>query len=152
MRCARRSSCPVSVALDLLGDRWTLLVVRDLLLFGKASFGEFLASGEGIATNILAERLKRLEHAGLVVRETQGRGIRACYAPTAKGIDLVPTLLELISWSGRHEKTAAPQAFLRRLRTERTAVEREIREQLRSRVPGTKGAAGRPRRATGSAP
>ncbi len=129
----RRSTCPLSVALDLLGDRWTLLVVRDLLFSGKTSFGEFLASGEGIATNILADRLKRLERAGLVVRGTPARGPRARYAPTAKAIDLVPTLLELIAWSGRHEKTAAPAAFLRRLRADRQAVEREVRASLRKR-------------------
>src|SRR5437762_13433383 len=64
-RRGRRSECPVAGALDLLGDRWTLLVVRDLL-FGKTRYGDFLASSEGIPTNILAERLKRLQEAGVV--------------------------------------------------------------------------------------
>jgi DNA-binding HxlR family transcriptional regulator len=143
MRSDRRSSCPISVALDLLGDRWTLLVVRDLLLFGKSTYGEFLASGEGIATNILAERLKRIEAAGLVVRQKTGRTTR--YAPTAKGIDLVPTLLELIAWSGRHEETAAPRAFLERLATERRAVEREIRARLGAKPPRAPGGTRSPR-------
>jgi DNA-binding HxlR family transcriptional regulator len=98
-----RSPCPISNALDLLGDRWTLLVIRDLLLFGKSQYGEFLESPEGIATNILADRLKRLERAGIVEkRALEDRPDRHRYVLTAKGRDLRPVLDELVRWAIDH--------------------------------------------------
>ena len=98
-----RSPCPIAGALDLLGDRWTLLVMRDLLLFGKRRFAEFLASPESISTNILAERLARLERCGLVERHRyQERPPRDEYHPTPSGRDLERVLRELIHWSQRH--------------------------------------------------
>jgi DNA-binding HxlR family transcriptional regulator len=100
---SRRSHCPIACALDLLGDRWTLVVVRDLLLLGKRRFTELLASGEGISTNILSERLERLEAAGLVVRRSyQLHPPRDEYHLTAKGRDLFPVLRELVRWGNRH--------------------------------------------------
>ncbi len=99
----RRSPCPIAGALDLLGDRWTLLVVRDLLFYDKRRFADFLGSPEGIATNILADRLERLEHAGLVVRRRyRDRPPREEYHPTARGRALAPVLRELIRWGQRH--------------------------------------------------
>ncbi|MFN0127790.1 MAG: winged helix-turn-helix transcriptional regulator [Verrucomicrobiales bacterium] len=94
----RRSPCPVACALDLLGDRWTLLVVRDLML-GRTRFKEFLGSPEGIPTNILAERLERLIAAGLVrkVPVPEG-GKRLAYALTDKGVALKPVLRALKEW------------------------------------------------------
>lgn len=102
LKSARRSACPVACALDLLGDRWTLLVVRDLAI-GKGRFGEFLESAEGIPTNILAERLERLESAGLVASATyQENPPRYAYALTAKGRDLLPVLGAVAQWGARH--------------------------------------------------
>jgi DNA-binding HxlR family transcriptional regulator len=105
-----RSICPVASALDLLGDKWTLLVVRDLLYFDRHRFGELLAGGEAIATNILAERLERLEAAGVVVRRRyQERPPRDEYHLTAKGRALRPVLLEMVRWGSRHiEGTMQP--------------------------------------------
>src|SRR5438270_4073320 len=98
-----RSPCPVAGALDLLGDRWTLLVVRDLLFYRKRRFAEFLASPEGIATNILADRLGRLEHAGLVTRHRyQARPVREEYRLTTRGRALAAALRELIRWGQKH--------------------------------------------------
>jgi|SRR5579864_506742 len=98
-----RSPCPLGGALDLLGDRWTLLVIRDLLFFDKHRFAEFLASPEGISTNILAERLERLEQCGLVERRRYlERPMREEYTLTARGQDLRPVLRELIRWGKRH--------------------------------------------------
>ena len=98
-----RSACPIAGALDLLGDRWTLLVVRDLLLYDKRRFAEFLSSPEGIATNILADRLDRLERCGLVERRVDpNRRTRVEYHPTARGWDLASVLRELIRWGQRH--------------------------------------------------
>jgi len=93
----RRSGCPVSISLELLGDRWSLLVVRDLMVRGLRTFKDFQESGEGIATNVLADRLQKLEAAGIIAAEadeTDGR--RVNYRLTEKGIDLAPVLLELL--------------------------------------------------------
>ena len=90
-------------ALDVLGDRWTLLVMRDLLLYEKKRFADFLASPEGIATNILADRLERLEQYGLIERRRyQERPRRDEYEVTARGADLAPVLRELIRWGQHH--------------------------------------------------
>jgi DNA-binding HxlR family transcriptional regulator len=103
MQAPLRSPCPIAGALDLIGDRWTLLVVRDLLFYGKRRFADFLSSPEGIATNILADRLERLERSGLVRRRRyREHPPREEYHPTARGRDLVPVLRELIHWGQRH--------------------------------------------------
>ena len=99
---AGRSPCPVACSLDLFGDKWTLLVVRDLLL-GKTTYSEFQKSPEGIPTNILAERLKRLQAAGVVEKsQYQERPVRYAYQLTAKGSDLQPVLLAMIDWGNKH--------------------------------------------------
>lgn len=98
-----RSDCPIANALDLLGDKWTLLVVRDLLFGGKRRFGEFLASPEGIPTNILTERLRRLEDHGIVVKVPYpSRPQRYEYRLTTKGTDLLPILSAMSAWANRH--------------------------------------------------
>jgi DNA-binding HxlR family transcriptional regulator len=98
-----RSRCPIGGALDLLGDRWTLLVMRDMLFYEKRRFADFLASPEHVATNILADRLERLEQCGLIRRRVyRERPRREEYVPTASGRDLVPVLRELIRWGKRH--------------------------------------------------
>jgi DNA-binding HxlR family transcriptional regulator len=108
-RPAPRSGCPISNALDLLGDRWTLLVIRDLLFAGKRRFGEFLNSPESIPTNILSDRLRRLEEGGVVVKVPyQLRPARYEYQLTAKGMDLFPVLRALVEWATRHLSAVAP--------------------------------------------
>jgi DNA-binding HxlR family transcriptional regulator len=98
-----RSRCPIAGALDLLGDRWTLLVVRDLVFYGKTRFADFLASPEGISTNILADRLDRLERRGLVERRRyQEHPPRDEYHPTARCRALRPVMRALIRWGQRH--------------------------------------------------
>jgi DNA-binding HxlR family transcriptional regulator len=99
----QRSQCPIAAALDLLGDKWTLLVVRDLLLFGKKRFGELLASPEKIPTNILTDRLRRLEDAGLVTKVPYLQSPpRYEYRLTSRGTDVFPVLRALIEWGNRH--------------------------------------------------
>ena len=104
----RRSPCPVSCTLDLIGDKWTLLVVRDLLL-GKTQFREFAQSPEGIATNILTDRLERLVTHGLVERrESETSARRPTYHLTKKGRTLEPLVRELKRWGlAQIEGTAA---------------------------------------------
>ena len=100
---ALRSPCPIAGALDIMGDTWTLLVIRDLLFYDKHRFAEFLDSPERISTNILSERLRRLEQCGLVERRVyQERPRRDEYYLTARGHDLLPVLRELIQWGKAH--------------------------------------------------
>ncbi len=99
----KRSPCPIANTLDLVGDKWTLLIVRDLLFFGKRQYRELAASPETIPSNILADRLKRLERAGLVARTPyQERPVRYAYTLTPTGADLKAVLLALIEWGNRH--------------------------------------------------
>lgn len=98
-----RSTCPIANVLDIVGDKWTLLVVRDLLLAGKHRYGEFQSSPEAIPTNILAERLKRLEASGLVKKEFyQDNPPRAEYYLTRKGADLGPILQAMGQWGKQY--------------------------------------------------
>jgi len=98
----QRSRCPVSCILEIVGDKWTLLVVRDLF-FDNHTFKELLSSPEKIPTNILADRLKRLEHSGLVRRELyQERPSRYAYYLTEKGLDLEPVMRSLMVWSNKY--------------------------------------------------
>ena len=127
-----RSHCPINFVLEAFGDRWTLLVVRDLLFHGKRTYGEFLASDEGISTSVLAERLRRLEEEGVVERRTDPtHGSRILYEPTPKGRDLVPIFLEMTRWSGRHDAhTNAPRALLRAIDADRDALVAAILAKL----------------------
>jgi DNA-binding HxlR family transcriptional regulator len=97
-----RSDCPIASTLDLVGDKWSLLVVRDLL-HGKQTYGELVESPEGIPTNILADRLRRLEAAGVIARSAyQARPVRYAYMLTEKGRELGAILLALVQWGKRH--------------------------------------------------
>lgn len=97
-----RSTCAIANTLDIVGDKWSLLVIRDLL-HGKQTYGELLDSPEGIPTNLLADRLKRLEEAGIVTRSVyQERPVRYAYALTPKGADLGQVLLALVRWGRKH--------------------------------------------------
>lgn len=98
----RRSRCAVANTLDIIGDKWSLLVVRDLL-HGKKTYGELLASPEGIPTNILADRLKRLENAGVIASTAyQERPVRYAYSLTPKGVELGEVLLAIVRWGKKH--------------------------------------------------
>lgn len=127
----RRSDCPVSVALDLLGDKWSLLIIRDMILFDKHYFGEFVAAAESISTNLLTDRLRRLERVGIVTRSIDpSNAAKVRYSLTPMGIDLLPMMLQLIVWGGKHFQTAAPASFLKRLQSNPKAVEAEFRKKL----------------------
>ena len=108
--CLKRSSCPLTNTLDLIGDKWTLLIIRDILFLKKKSFNEFLESSEGIATNILTERLKRLEEGGIILkRPYQKTPVRYEYLLTRRGEELRPLLMEMMRWGNAHiEGTIVP--------------------------------------------
>ena len=100
---ADRSECPIAWALDVIGDRWTLLVIRDLMFMGKRQFGQFLESGERMPTNILADRLRRLASCGLISKTPyQTNPVRYQYELTEKGAGLRSTMETLGEWASGH--------------------------------------------------
>lgn len=132
----RRSGCPVSVSLDVFGDRWSLLIVRDLMVRGYRTYREFLHAGEGISTNILADRLRRLEASGILTTEpVTGDGRSAHYRLTPKGISLAPVLLELLIWAANHEDTAAPCSFILKMEQSRGMILAETFRRWEQRDP-----------------
>jgi DNA-binding HxlR family transcriptional regulator len=129
-----RSGCPVSISLERFGDRWSLLVIRDLMVRGFRTFKEFQESGEGIATNILADRLHKLEAAGIITAEVERTdGRRVNYRLTEKGIDLAPVMLELLIWAARHEDTGLSCALIGNMEKNREQVIAEVRRRWRTR-------------------
>lgn len=130
----RRSGCPISIALETLGDAWSLLIVRDLMFKERQTYNEFLQGDEGIASNILADRLRKLKAAGIVEKRRDAADARRfVYRLSAKGIDLAPVLVELVIWSARHEQTDAPAGAVRAMRTDRDAFIAGVRERWRAR-------------------
>jgi len=131
----RRSECPLNASVEMLGDRWSLLIVRDMMLRGFQTYKEFMECYEGIATNILADRLRKLVEYGIVATEpdpTDGR--KVLYVLTAKGIDLAPVLTEMVLWAAGHEKTGN-QALVRMMREDKEKFLVGIRQRWSNRRP-----------------
>jgi DNA-binding HxlR family transcriptional regulator len=125
----RRSGCPLNASVEMLGDRWSLLILRDMMLRGYQTFHEFLHADEKIATNILTDRLRRLESYGMIERHrdsTDGR--KMIYTLTAKGIDLAPVLTEMVLWAARHEETGN-QALVREMRADKDQLLASVRRR-----------------------
>lgn len=114
MKRTAKSHCPVNYALEVVGDNWSLLIVRDIVFWGKKTYGEFLRSSEAIATNILTNRLNHLVGQGILLRSPHPSDKRKdVYRLTEKGLDLIPIVLELSGWSARYDpQTAAYQKFV----------------------------------------
>ena len=127
--------CPIDYALEVFGDRWTLLILRDLLLVGKRHYHELLASREGISTNILAARIRKLEAYGLLERRRSSSDRRELiYQPTDRAIDLMPVLVEIGYWSASHNpNTAFPLANFGRYRKDRSRWIAELTASARQR-------------------
>ena len=128
-----RSPCPLANRLDLLGDKWTLLIVRDLLLTDRSEFGHFLYAGEGISTNILSDRLEKLQLAGVVTKQPHpDHGKKFVYKLTDKGLGLAPTIIEMTLWGNQHlDNTDMPAALLTMMKNDRE----QILSLIRSREP-----------------
>jgi DNA-binding HxlR family transcriptional regulator len=115
----RRSACPLNASVEMLGDRWSLLIIRDMMLLGNHTFKEFLNSHEKIATNILADRLKRLEKYGIISSARDpSDGRKSIYSLTAKGLGLAPVLTEMVLWAAAYEDTGN-QALVRLIRKDK---------------------------------
>jgi DNA-binding HxlR family transcriptional regulator len=124
--------CPISYALEIFGDRWTLLVLRDLMLNSRRRYKDLLACPEAIATNLLADRLKRLEHRGLVSKARDPADARQyIYTPTEAAIGLVPMLFELIAWSARNGDGRFDPALVERILHDREAFIQETQAAIR---------------------
>jgi DNA-binding HxlR family transcriptional regulator len=124
-----RSGCPLNASVEMLGDRWSLLIIRDMMLLGARRFKEFMGSYERIATNILADRLRRLEAYGIIRTERDpSDGRKLIYQLTPKGIDLAPVLTEMVLWAGRHEKTEG-QALVRLMEKDKQQFLEGIRQR-----------------------
>ena len=128
----RKSDCPINFALELFGDKWTFLIVRDLIFKGKHYYGEFLQMEESIATNILADRLVLLEESGIVSRTIdEAHNSKKIYKLTKKGIDLLPVLMEVILWSAKYDKqSAADPKFVREAKKDKASLLVRITENL----------------------
>jgi len=136
LKMRRRSGCPVSVSLERFGDRWSLLILRDLMVRGYTTFKQFKESGEGIATNVLTARLRRLTADGLIdVERDENDARRLHYRLTKKGIALAPVMLELLLWSARWEETAAPCEVMEAMSANREHVLAEVERRWRERDP-----------------
>jgi DNA-binding HxlR family transcriptional regulator len=129
----RRSGCPLNASVEMLGDRWSLLILRDMMLHGYSTFNEFLHADEKIATNILAERLRRLESYGIIsTKQDPADGRKMIYTLTAKGIDLAAVLAEMVLWAARHEETGN-QALVRQMRTGKEQLLAAVRQRWAER-------------------
>ena len=130
----RRSDCPINFALETFGDPWSLLLIRDIVYFGKKTYGEFLASEEGMATNILASRLARLEEQGILVKRPSAQDKRKEeYALTEKGLDLIPVLAEMANWSAEYDpQTGAPAAWIALMKADREKMIGLIRKTVKN--------------------
>ena len=130
-----RSDCPIGYTLDIFGDKWTMLIIRDLLLYGKDSFSEFLCSDEKIATNILTDRLNMLLRDGFVTKHTAPTNkSKFLYRPTEKAIELIPVLMEITLWAEKYNPAGAPADIVEPLKKNRTKALRDMKKKVEERL------------------
>lgn len=131
----QRSTCPVSTSLDVLGDKWTLLILRDMLFAGKSTYGEFLQSEEKIATNILADRLAGLEAQGILSKAVAAdKKSKFTYRLTEKGLDIVPIIVELVLWGAKHCPTIVNPSLLAELHAGKDAAIEKYKQLAREKA------------------
>jgi DNA-binding HxlR family transcriptional regulator len=125
----RRSECPLNASVEMLGDRWSLLIIRDMMLRGARTYKTFMECYEGIATNILADRLRKLTANGIITTEPDpSDGRKVIYRLTPKGIDLAPVLTEMVLWAAAHEHTGN-QALIRLMREDKKKFLAGVRQR-----------------------
>lgn len=130
-----RSQCPISMALDIFGDKWSLLVLRDLIFNNKTTYGEFLDTDEKIATNILADRLATLETGGIISRDIHPESkAKVLYKLTTKGIDLIPVLVEIIVWSEKyHDVHPHAIQFVKMIKKDKDGLMQGLKNSLKGK-------------------
>jgi len=124
--------CPIRYGLGIFGDRWSLLIIRDLIFKNRKNYSEFLDAGEGISTNILADRLRRLESNGILLksRDPENRK-KFIYELSPKGLDLIPIMLSIINWAEKYDdRSEVPKEFIEKVRLDQS----DVYERLRSRL------------------
>lgn len=136
MKKKLRSHCPINYGLEAFGDRWSLLILRDMIFRGKRTYGEFLKSEEKIATNILASRLAQLESDRILERRRDPDDARRdLFVLTEKGVGLVPILFEMMLWSAQHDKKSEARRvtrLLERIRSNNRAISERVMEKVRA--------------------
>ena len=124
-----RSGCPLNASVEILGDRWSLLIIRDMMLRGFRSYTQFLDSYERIATNILAHRLKKLQGYGIIAaKQDPLDGRKFIYTLTEKGMDLAPVLTEMVLWAAAHEDTQNPE-LIRQIKKDKQKFIAAVRQR-----------------------
>ena len=133
-RTDRKSHCPVNSALEVVGDPWSLLVVRDIVFYGKHTFGEFLASEERITTSVLADRLAKLTNSGILRKQRDPADRRRqFYSLTSRGLELIPVLVELANWGVRYDPEVVENPlWTRKVQTDRTGLYKLILDTVAS--------------------
>lgn len=127
-----RSDCPISCSLDVFGDKWSLLIIRDVMLRGKASYSEFLESEERIATNILANRLSVLEAEGILLKQVSpANRSKFIYSLTPKGIDLLPIVIEIMDWGAKYNANCPRRELGKKIKKDKAAVVKEYYQKLK---------------------
>ncbi len=130
-----RSHCPVNFVLEAVGDKWSLLILRDIIFRGKKAYGDFLKSEEGFATNILASRLQLLEEEGILEKMADPMDARkSIYKLTEKGLDLIPMIFEMISWSAKHDPKSEAKRITKlveSIRKDNRKISNKIIEKIR---------------------
>lgn len=131
----KRSDCPISCSLDIFGDKWSLLILRDIMLRGKSSYSEFLQSEEKIATNILTHRLSLLEEAAILTKEVApANRSKFIYRLTQKGADLLPIIIELMDWGARYHAHCPRRELGKKIKKDKAAVIADYRQRLRQQL------------------
>jgi len=131
-----RSHCAVNYGVEIFGDRWSLLIIRDIVFAGKKTYGAFLKSEEGIATNVLASRLAFLEGQGILSKAPSLEdGRKDVYTLTEKGLDLIPIMLNIVLWSAQHDAKSyvrGQKEFLARISQHPAQVSEEVKALVRN--------------------
>lgn len=132
----KRSECPISCSLDIFGDKWSLLIIRDMMFFQKSTYGDFLKSAEGIATNILASRLQSLEENKLIVKlDHPGSKAKVLYKLTEKGIDLLPIIVEIQLWAEKNFDIPADiKAMVKEAKQDKNEFIKSMTKKLKKQI------------------
>ena len=130
-----RSDCPISCSLDIFGDKWSLLIIRDIMLRGKMSYSEFLASEEKIASNILVNRLQILEAEKILVKDVSPTNkSKYIYSLTQKGADLLPIIIEIMDWGAKYNANCPRKTLGKKIKKDKAGVIKDLSKSLQALI------------------